>query len=193
MIRTKSHKYYEAEFILNNFMVAFLHPSLPFHATNALWVSHSSAPPSLLYHKPTLKRITHHANGHFAGAFFRVSLPNSCLRSSTVTLQHLCYPRHPCLYLINCHMLFLQFHLHIMLFPVSTYSEYLKCHYLPWRPDKRPFVFKSLILCNYLLPEDSSSDMVVIQVELRIFVYLINSDTLLTTVHLFLNTVFVLD
>ena len=80
-----------------------------------------------------------------------------------------------------------------MLFLVSTYSEYLKCHYLSWRPDEWPFVFKSLILCNYLLPKDSSSDMVVMQVELRIFVYLINSDTLLTTVHLFLNTVFVLD
>ena len=35
--------------------------------------------------------------------------------------------------------------------------------------------------------------MVVIQVELCLFVYLINSDTLLTTVHLFLNTVSVLD
>lgn len=50
-----------------------------------------------------------------------------------------------------------------------------------------------LILCNYLLQKDSSSDMVVIQVELCLFVYLINSDTLLTTVHLFLNTVSVLD
>ena len=48
MIRTKSQKCYEAEeFILNTFMVAFLHPSLPFHATNALLVSHSSVPPSL--------------------------------------------------------------------------------------------------------------------------------------------------
>ena len=77
MIRTKSQKYYEVEFILNTSMVAFLHPSLPFHATNALWVYHSSNPPSLLYHKSTLKRITHRANGHFAGAFFRVWLPIS--------------------------------------------------------------------------------------------------------------------
>ena len=133
MIRTKSQKYYEVEFILNTFMVAFLHPSLPFHATNALWVSHSSIPPSLsqIYSKenyPSCKWT-------FCRCILQSLVPDF-LRSSTVTLQHLCYPCHPCLYLINYHMLFLQFHLHIMLFLVSTYSEYLKCHYLSWRPDE---------------------------------------------------------
>lgn len=80
-----------------------------------------------------------------------------------------------------------------MLFPVSTYSEYPEMPLSSLESlTSDHLCFKSLILCNYLLPEDSSSDMVVIQVESYV-VYLINSDTLLTTVHLFLSTGFVLD
>ena len=46
MIRAISQKYCEAvEFILGTSLVAFLYPSLSFHVTGALWVSHLSLSP----------------------------------------------------------------------------------------------------------------------------------------------------
>lgn len=67
-------------------MLFYIHPSPFMQLMPSGYLTPLSLP---LYHKPALKRITHHANGHFAGAFFRVWLPISCLRSSTGTLQHL--------------------------------------------------------------------------------------------------------
>lgn len=195
MIRTKSQKYCEAvEFILGNSMVSFLYPSLPLPATGVLWVSHSSLSPYPIrtYSKenyPSWKwTFPRYILQGLAPSFLSQIL--NC-HSSALLLS---LPPTSALDILSCADPIVPLtHYTLSIYSVSTYSQYLKCPYLPWGSDKSPFVFKSQIFWDYLLQKDSSKDMAVIQVELHIFVYLINSNTVLTTLHLFLNIVFVLD
>lgn len=125
MIRTKSQKYWDVQYI-GRFQVCRFTSIPPLSCTSSpLGISRlplSPLPPL----KPTLRRLTHHGNVHSAGTFFRAWLPISCLRSSTATLQQSCYPCHPHLHLTYYHMLSLEFHLPIIFFP---YNDFLHiCH-----------------------------------------------------------------